>query len=208
MKKAVLFLLLAYSFSAKTQTLKELLYSGKLKKDSGTVIRSTDDLKSKIDTTTKKAEPEKAAMAVITGDTVNKAANATIDPVSGSVEAKDSVAVAANPVSAVPVAAPPAKSPNKVWKEYTDSLINSMKADVLSSKKVKKETYFFTVNYEIDTDGSVNVTNVTAAPENNYLQEQVKQRLLLSPPQLNPILDSSNKPHKVKRRYNFTITKE
>jgi hypothetical protein len=83
-----------------------------------------------------------------------------------------------------------------------------MKTDVLASKKVKKETYFLTVNYEIDTDGSVSITNITASPENDYLQEQVKQRLLLSPPQLNPILDSTNKPHKVKRRYNFTITKE
>src|SRR5579885_1837604 len=34
--------------------LKDLLYSGKLKKDSSGVIRSTDDLSSKIDTTTKK----------------------------------------------------------------------------------------------------------------------------------------------------------
>ena len=208
MKKAVLFLLLVYSFSAKAQTLKELLYSGKLKKDSGIVIRSTDDLKSKIDTVTKKAEPEKATIAATTGDSAAKTANTTIDPVTGSIEAKDSVAVAATPVSAAPIASPPAKSPNKVWKEYTDSLVSSMKADVLSSKKVKKETYFFTVNYEIDTDGSVNVTNITASPENDYLQEQVKQRLLLSPPQLNPILDSTNKPHKVKRRYNFTITKE
>ncbi|MGN6165064.1 MAG: hypothetical protein ACTHOF_11055 [Flavisolibacter sp.] len=207
MKKAVLFLLLAYSFSAKAQTLKELLYSGKLKKDSGVVIRSTDDLKSKIDTATKKAEPEKATIAATTGDSATKTANTMIDPVTGSVEARDSATVAANPVNATPVAPPPAKSPNKVWKEYTDSLISSMK-DVLSSKKVKKETYFFTVNYEIDTDGSVNVTNVTAAPENDYLQEQVKQHLLLSPPQLNPVLDSTNKPHKVKRRYNFTITKE
>lgn len=208
MKKAVLFLLLAYSFSAKAQTLKELLYSGKLKKDSGIVIRSTDDLKSKIDTTTKKAEPERATIAATTGDSATKAANATIDPVTGSVAAKDSVAAATDAVNATPVAPPPAKSPNKVWKEYTDSLISSMKTDVLSSKKVKKETYFLTVNYEIDTDGSVSVTNVTASPENDYLLEQVKQRLLLSPPQLNPILDSTNKPHKVKRRYNFTITKE
>jgi len=208
MKKAILFLLLAYSFGAKAQTLKELLYSGKLKKDSTSVIRSTDDLKSKIDTSQKKAEPEKATMAATTGDSSVKAANGTIDSATVSAEAKDSAATATNPVGATPAASAPVKSPNKVWKEYTDSLISSMKTDVLASKKVKKETYFLTVNYEIDTDGSVSITNVTASPENDYLQEQVKQRLLLSPPQLNPILDSANKPHKVKRRYNFTITKE
>jgi hypothetical protein len=207
MKKAILFLLLAYSFGAKAQTLKELLYSGKLKKDSTSVIRSTDDLKSKIDTSQKKTEPEKATMVAINSDSSVKAANTTNDSATGSIAAKDSVATAINPAGVAPVT-PVNKSPNKIWKEYTDSLISSMKTDVLASKKVKKETYFLTVNYEIDTDGSVSITNITASPENDYLQEQVKQRLLLSPPQLNPILDSTNKPHKVKRRYNFTITKE
>src|SRR4051812_37752119 len=60
MKQAILFLLLAGSFSAKAQSLKDLLYSGKLKSDSNSVVRATDDLKSKIDTSTRKApEPEK-----------------------------------------------------------------------------------------------------------------------------------------------------
>src|SRR6478609_10807397 len=36
------------------QSLKNLLFSGKLKKDSSGVIRSTDDLSTKIDTSTKK----------------------------------------------------------------------------------------------------------------------------------------------------------
>src|SRR5436190_12579758 len=36
------------------QSLKDLLFSGKLKKDSTGVIRSTDDLSKKIDTSTKK----------------------------------------------------------------------------------------------------------------------------------------------------------
>ena len=83
-----------------------------------------------------------------------------------------------------------------------------MKGEVLSNKKVKKETYFITVNYEIDVDGAVTVTDIAVAPENGYLQDQLKQRILLSPPVLSPVVDSSNKPRKVKRRYNFTIVKE
>ena len=60
MKQAILFLLLAGTFSAKAQSLKDLLYSGKLKSDSNSVVRASDDLKSKIDTSTRKvAEPEK-----------------------------------------------------------------------------------------------------------------------------------------------------
>lgn len=53
MKTVVLFLLIFSASAAKSQTLKELLYNNKLKKDSSGVIRKTDDLKSKIDTSQK-----------------------------------------------------------------------------------------------------------------------------------------------------------
>lgn len=56
MKKGILFLLIvcAAATSAEAQSLKDLLYSGKLKKDTSAVIRKTDDLQSKIDTAQKK----------------------------------------------------------------------------------------------------------------------------------------------------------
>jgi hypothetical protein len=79
---------------------------------------------------------------------------------------------------------------------------------VLSSKKIKKETYYLMVQYEIDTDGQVSVTNVLSTPENEFLQGQIKERLLLGAPQLAPVADSSNKPRKVKKKYSFTLTKD
>src|SRR6476646_5885520 len=59
MKNLFLAILLFAGFAAQAQekekqSLKSLLFSGKLKKDSSGVIRSTDDLSSKIDTSTKK----------------------------------------------------------------------------------------------------------------------------------------------------------
>ncbi|MER3464779.1 MAG: hypothetical protein C4329_10595 [Chitinophagaceae bacterium] len=87
-------------------------------------------------------------------------------------------------------------------------MVKAMQADVLSSKKTRKDNYYVTVDYEADVNGQVNVTNVTVLPENAYLQDQVKQRLSLTPPQLTPVVDSTNKTRKVKRKYNFTITKE
>src|SRR6476646_8127289 len=51
------------------QSLKDLLYSGKLKRDSSGVIRSTDDLSTKIDTSTKKpADTVKLRTAAVTSD--------------------------------------------------------------------------------------------------------------------------------------------
>jgi hypothetical protein len=60
MKQAILLLLLASSVFANGQSLKEALFSGKLKNEAGTVIRKGDDLASKMDTA-RKAPAEEAA---------------------------------------------------------------------------------------------------------------------------------------------------
>lgn len=207
------------------QKLKDLLYSGKLKMDSNSVVRKTDDLSSKIDTTQKKGpEPEKApvgqvaATAAVPVDSAKKAPApamasaapaATVAPTTTTAETKETATPAeAAPEPAAPATTAPVKSNTKIWKEYSDALVGSLKTEVLTSKKIKKETYYITVGYEIGTDGQVSITNVTTAPENAILQEQVLQRISSAPPQLAPTLDSSNKPRKVKRVYNFTVTKE
>jgi hypothetical protein len=205
MKKAILFLLIAAgSITVNAQSLKDLLYRGKLKKDSSSVIRQGDDLSSKIDTSSKKpAEPQKTATAAVSIDP-SKAVN-SIDPATDATGIKDSVATAGTEAKDNTASV---KNNNKIWKEYMDSLVSILKTEVLPSKKIKKDTYYLYVEYEIGTDGQVTVTNVVSAPENTFLQQQVKDRLLLGAPQLSPVLDSSNKARKVKRKYNFNITKE
>jgi len=148
MKKGILFLLLAAGFSAKAQSLKDLLYSGKLKNDSNTVIRKTDDLSTKIDTTRKKpAEIQKTDVAVRPVDTSVKASttkaepaattnsnNATQTQTAGTSNPVTSNPPATNPVTDVAatttetVAATPAvtKTNTKLWKEYTDALAASL----------------------------------------------------------------------------------
>lgn len=205
MKKGILFLLLAATFTAKAQKLKDLLYSGKLKLDSNAVIRKSDDLSKKIDTSTKKAaEPSTPKGTTVTVDPGKKVTTKT-DAVITGVDVADS-ATTDGPV--VKGNAAPVKSNNKIWKAYTDSLISTLKTEVLSSKKIKKETYYLVVDYEIGTDGAVSITNVVSDPENAFLQQQVKDRMVPEPPQLAPVLDSNNKPRKVKKKYSFSITKE
>ena len=205
MKKGILLLLVAVAFTARAQTLKDLLYSGKLKNDSNTVIRKTDDLKSKIDTGQKKeAAAVNLKTAAAAADSTRDIAQSVTDSVTAEAEAKDSVMVA----EAAKESTVPAKSNGRIWKEYTDSLISSLKAEVLSSRKIKKETYYITVEYEIDTSGQADVLNVVSSPENELLQQQVRERMLLTPPQLNVVTDSAGKPRKVKKRHNFNITKE
>ncbi len=213
------------------QSLKDLLYSGKLKKDSSGVVRSTDDLSTKIDTTTKK-EPEAQAQkpealkvtapvadatkeAVPAKETANEQnvpvnpsvdrVQATVQNSSDAVETADTTAAVATP--SVPAAAP--KTNTKIWKEYTDALVKNLHENVLKSKQVKKESYFVTIEYEIGTEGQVNILNVTTMPSNAYLQAQVKQIVESNPPAyLNPAIDSAGVAKKVKRKQNFTVTKD
>jgi hypothetical protein len=192
------------------KSLKDLLYGGKLKKDSTGVIRNTDDLSKKIDTSTKKeTQPVTSPPAANAQQDKNAVipktdANTNVLPIGvGTVATKaDSTAIVAVPATTVP-----AKTNTKLWKEYTDSLVKSLD-EVLKSKQIKKNTYYLMVDYEIETDGRVTVTNITSTPENSFLQAQVRQIMDSSPPHLNPVTDSNNQAKKVKRKQQFTITKE
>jgi hypothetical protein len=217
MKNLILTIFLFGGFAVQAQekekqSLKDLLYSGKLKKDSTGVIRNTDDLSKKIDTSTKKeTQPVKTN---VPAENVQQDKNAVISKTdvntnvtTGGVDTVTTKADSAATVG-VPAATVPAKTNTKLWKEYTDSLVKTLKDEVLKSKQIKKNTYYLMVDYEIETDGQVTITNVTSTPENSFLQAQVKQIMDSTPFRLNPITDSSNQPKKVKRKQQFTISKE
>jgi len=204
MKKGVLLILLASSVIANAQTLKDALYSGKLKTDSGTVIRKGDSLRSKMDTSRKKpVEPEKMKMAVAATDSSMKGTDSSMK---GLASQTDSVKIpAVDKKDNVVVVAP--KDNNAIWKGYMDSVISTLKTEVLPSKKIKNETYYVFVDYEIDTVGQVTINNVLLSPENSFLQQQVKERLTFTaPPRMNPII-YNGKPRKVIKKYNFTLVK-
>jgi hypothetical protein len=217
MKNLILTIFLFVGFAVQAQekekqSLKDLLYGGKLKKDSTGVVRSTDDLSKKIDTTSKKeTQPVKTIVpattaqqnknAVISKTDVNT--NVTSGGVDTVTTKSDSAATGGVPATTVP-----AKTNTKLWKEYTDSLVKTLNDEVLKAKQIKKNTYYLMVDYEIETDGQVTITNVTSTPENAFLQAQVRQIMDSTPLRLNPIIDSSNQPKKVKRKQQFTITKE
>jgi hypothetical protein len=215
MKNLILTIFLFGGFAVQAQekqSLKDLLYGGKLKKDSTGVIRSTDDLSKKIDTGSKKetqpvktivpaanAQQDKNAVISKT-DTNTNMLTAGVDRVTTKADSAATVGVPATTV--------PAKTNTKLWKEYTDSLVKTLNDEVLKAKQIKKNTYYLMVDYEIETDGQVTITNVTSTPENAFLEAQVRQIMDSTPLRLNPITDSSNQPKKVKRKQQFTITKE
>jgi outer membrane biosynthesis protein TonB len=203
MKKAIFFLLVISSVTVNVngQKLKDLLYGGKLKNDSGTVIRKTDDLSAKIDTTTKKpAEPEKIAPTAATtaaGDSTMKKTMPQTDVSSPAIPATDNTVNNNSP-----------RDNNKIWKEYMDSVVSNLKTEVLPNKKIKNGAYYVMLEYEIGPDGQVTINSVATSPENSLLQQQVKDRLTLTAPQMNPpAVSTTGKPRNAVKKYNFTITK-
>ena len=233
MKKGILILLLVISGFAHGQSLKEALFSGKLKNKPGSVVRKGDDLTAQqadttaaqTDTAYKISTNDSGKVISATGDT---SANRVLRPAdpgrkelttptdSGAISTtgqNDSASVAtdtaAPTISEEPKEVTPApKTNNALFKEYIDSVSSILKTEVIPSKKVKKETYYMTVSYTIGTDGQVEITDVAVSPENSFLQEQVKSRLMADAPKLSPVLSSTGAPRKVNRRHNFTVTKE
>ena len=221
MKSLLLIILLFGGFAVQAQekekqSLKNLLFSGKLKKDSTGVIRSTDDLSSKIDTSTKKetapvvtnqpaANVQQDKNAAVSKENAATGVAATGVAATGTdavMTKTDSAAVAPLAVTA------PAKTNTKLWKEYSDSLVRTLGDEVLKSKQVKKNTYYLMVDYEIAPDGQVTFTNLTSTPESAFLVAQVRQIMDSTPLRLNPVTDSSNQGKKVKRKQQIVITKE
>jgi len=208
MKKLLPLVFILIAGTVNGQSLKDLLFSGKMKNDSNTVHHKGEDLKDKVDTTTKKPAPAPVVSQV------------AVTPVPGTAgkdsvlaKAPESVAVdsvnAADP--AAPVAAPAtvsvARDNNRLWKEFVDTVISTIKTESLQNKKVKKGDYTVMIDYTINTDGSVTVGNIYVSPESDFLQLQLKERLNIDTPKLNPVISSSGTARKTNRRYTVVITK-
>jgi hypothetical protein len=230
MRYTFLLLFLTTGFFARSQSLKDALFSGKLKNQPGTVIRKGDDLASKMDTAYKvpAADTAKAGTLspVVTTETAsglpaaqtnrdtvsvvapeNNSQNQPNAPEQGATDATETSDAAAS--AEVPKETPvKPKDNNAIWKEYAKTLTETLKTEVLPSKKVKKGDYYILVSYAIETDGKVTVTDVFVDPGNEFLQQQIKERLSLEAPQLSPVLNSAGTPRKVNKKYNFTLTKE
>lgn len=222
MKKAFLLLLLFASLFGKAQSLKDALFSGKLKNDAGSVIRKGDDLSTKIDTSTRKpaADSAMAKAPTTTPDAAAAAANPQTAPATANTKLNKELTAptdglppaetaAEQGTAAVPeeAMAKPADN-NSVLKGFMDTLVSTLKTDVVPSKKLKEGSYLVLVSYAIETDGQLSFTDVFVSPENNFLQDQIKQRLAIDVPRLKPELTSTGKPRKVNKKYKFTLAKQ
>ena len=202
--------------SANAQSLKETLFSGKLKSDSGTVVRKSDDLSTKIDTTPRKQveQPKLAPPMTVDGSgrlVPGEVAAGTVTP-SGTpvttttatttttvINADGTTTTTTVPVTDAVVAEKP-KDNNSVWKSFIDEFTGNLRTDVMPNKKIKNGTYSVLIDYNIETDGAITINSVSSSPKSDYLEEQVRNRLTLSAPAMTPLLGTNGKPRKAANR--------
>lgn len=196
---AVLFLALA---SQGQQSLKDALFSGRLKNDSGSVLRKGEDLTTKMDSVSRVKPVEQTVVS----KTNNPAGTNNTQTIANS--NNSNVQNNTNNDNSNPDTAPvKSKDNNALWKDYMEELVTTLKEEVLSSNKIKAGTYYLLVNYEIGIDGEITVSSVASTPGNTFLQDQIKQRITLDAPKMNIELNQYGQPRKAVKRYNFTLTK-
>lgn len=182
MKTILLIFALAIACSIRAQSLKDALFSGKLKTDTGAVLKKGDSLQLR-------KEPLQKPK-----DSIGKKAIAD-----------NSIKISSS--NSTSTTTETAKDNNTVWKQFINEYDSIFKSDVLTSKKIKEGTYSLYIDYAIETDGSVSTANIICVPDNSYLVEQVKVRMMANAPQLTPVLMSNGKPRKALKKQVLTFTK-
>lgn len=197
MKAIVLFALSLLAISANSQSLKEALFGGKLKADTGTVLKKGDSLKIK----------ENLAQKII-ADSIKKETVA--------IEKQNAIAAGLDttrfnnpdaPAETVAVEKVIPKDNNKAWKTFIDEFSSTIKSEVLTSGKVKNGAYSVLIDYEIGPDGQININSVSSDPSSSFLEQQIKERLTLTAPQLNPVIGTNGKPRTVSKKQLLSFVK-
>lgn len=197
MKAIVLFTLCLLAVSANSQSLKEALYGGKLKADTGTVLKKGDSLRIR-ENITQKIIADSIKKETVAIEKQNAAGKDTTVIVS-----TDTLAIA----ETIPAEKAVPKDNTKTWKAFIDEFSSTIKSEVLTSGKVKNGTYSVLIDYEIGPDGQININSVSSDPSSSFLEQQIKERLTLTAPQLNPVMGTNGKPRTVSKKQLLSFVK-
>ncbi len=151
---AILFFISSTSFSQKT--LRDSLFSGKLKADSALVAKS----KGVKDSTTKS---EVGTTSISPTNSID--ATKQVDPTKPVLKYSDN---------------------NRTWKKFSDEYVKTINTELSNSKKVKKGNYTVTLDYEIGIDGVVSMKSLLCDPKSETLIELINERMMPNAPQLAP----------------------
>jgi len=162
------------------QSLRDSLYSGKMKADTGKTVVSKD---------TGKYVPSKvyeipATQAQIKNGEIIKPDESMPDSLNKNFYAKQ-----------------------KTWKRFIDINTGIISQQTDETKKVKKGGYSIEIEYEIGLNGRIKTTAITCDPPNEFLTEQVTE-LMKRAPVLFPPVYADGKPRTLNAKQAITIIKK
>lgn len=96
---------------------------------------------------------------------------------------------------------------NKTWKKFVDEYTPIINTEMLTSKKIKKGGYTVTLEYEIGTDGAVTIKNIICDPKSESLENLIRERMMPNAPKLAPQI-VNGAPRKSSRRQILIFVKE
>jgi hypothetical protein len=179
MKIYFLFIFLFFSSLVFAQTLRDSLFGGKLRADTGKTFVSKDTGKyipSKIYNPSAQAETKKGEII--------KPDESMPDSLNKAFYAKQ-----------------------KTWKRFIDINTTIISQQAEETRKVKKGEYSIEVEYEIGLNGRITTTGITCNPANEFLLEQVTELMKRAPILAAPVY-SDGKPRKLNAIQPITIVKK
>ncbi|HET9746546.1 MAG TPA: hypothetical protein VFP97_12585 [Chitinophagaceae bacterium] len=183
MNKVFLILVLLISSNSFSQSLRDSLFSGKLKADSAVVAKSKVNEQKIREDSVRRVQID--SLKKIGADTTQVTVNLTLP-------AKPELKYADN---------------NKTWKKFVDEYKATITAEMQTSKKIRKGDYTVTLEYEIGTDGVVSAKNIICDPKSEALVDLIRDRMMPNAPQLAPQI-VNGAPKKSSRRQILIFTKE
>ena len=177
----LIFSLFIFTFTPRAQSLKDSLFGGRLKVDTGKTYVSRD--------TGKYVAPK----------VYN--ANATVQTESKKIEVAKLDESMPDSLNANFYAK------QKTWKRFIDINTNIITQQAAETKKVKKGQYAVDVAYVIGLNGKITTSSVNCNPANEFLTEQVTE-LMKRAPTLAPPVYSDGKPRPLNATQTITIVKK
>lgn len=185
MNRIFLLLVLFAGTNCYSQSLRDSLFSGKLKADSALVAKSRINEQKQREDSVRRIQID--SLRKIGADTTQITGVTTSTTV-----AKPELKYADN---------------NKTWKKFIDEYKAVITAEMQTSKKIKKGDYTVTLEYEIGTDGVVTAKNIICDPKSEGLIALIQERMMPNAPQLAPQI-VNGAPKKSSRRQVLVFTKE
>ena len=167
------------------QRLRDSLYGGRLKADTGRTFVSKDTSK----------------YVVLKNENVSSRADEKKKPGSNTVEINkpdESMPDSLNKVY---------YSKQRLWKKFIENNTQVISQQADDTRKVKKGTYEIQVEYEIGLNGRITTKGITCNPPNEFLVEQVTE-LMKRTPVLSPPIYSDGKPRTLPAIQTITIVKK